>query len=133
MWCSSVQCAELCTGWAQQTHTHIYKHTMYVQIYNEKTLNHSWIRLNVQQLFHLVSLNLLKPTDYGMHQQVEHYNNCTLCPHYIYLFCICLRTNSDLCHLHKKRIVFITEMKSVYNAVRTGPLNEAVCNPSFKG
>jgi hypothetical protein len=24
-------------------------------------------------------------------------------------------------------LVFITEMKSVYNAVRTGSLNEAVC------
>jgi hypothetical protein len=29
--------------------------------------------------------------------------------------------------------VFITEIKSVYSAVRTGPLNEAVCAPSFKG
>jgi hypothetical protein len=46
-----------------------------------------------------------------MHQQVEYFNNCTLCPHCIYVFCICLRTNSDLCHLHKKLIVFITEMK----------------------
>jgi len=27
------------------------------------------------------------------------FNNCTLCPHCIYLFCIYLRTNSDLCHL----------------------------------
>jgi hypothetical protein len=30
-------------------------------------------------------------------------------------------------------LVLITEMKSVYSAVRTGPLNEAVCVPSFKG
>jgi hypothetical protein len=42
-------------------------------------------------------------------------------------------TNSDLCHLHKKVLVFITEIKSVYSAVRTGPLNEAVCAPSIKG
>jgi hypothetical protein len=68
-----------------------------------------------------------------MHQQVECVNNCTLCPHCIYVFCICLRTNSDLCHLQHKLIVFITEMKSVYSAVRTGSLNEAVCAPSFKG
>jgi hypothetical protein len=53
--------------------------------------------------------------------------------HTTFVFCICLRTNSDLCHLHKKPIVFITEMKSVYSAVRTGSLNEAVCAPSFKG
>jgi hypothetical protein len=26
------------------------------------------------------------------------FNNCTLCPHCIYVFCIYLRTNSDLCH-----------------------------------
>jgi hypothetical protein len=76
---------------------------------------------------------VLKPTGYGMHQQVEYFNNCRLCPYCIDVFCICLRTNSDLCHLHKKLIVFITEMKSVYSAVRTGPLNEAVCAPSFKG
>jgi hypothetical protein len=71
---------------------------------------------------------------YGMHQQVDHFNNCTLCPHRVYVFCICLRTNSDLCHLHKKRLVItcITEMKIVYSAVRTGPLNEAVCAPSVR-
>jgi hypothetical protein len=51
-------------------------------------------------------INLLKPTGYGMHQQVEYFNNCTLCPHYVYVFCVCLRTNEDLCHLHKKLIGF---------------------------
>jgi hypothetical protein len=78
-------------------------------------------------------LNLLKPTGYGMHQQVEHFNNCTLCPHCIYVFGVCLRTSSDLCHLHLKNwLIFITKMKSVYSAVRTGLLNEAFCAPSFK-
>jgi hypothetical protein len=76
-------------------------------------------------------INLLKPTGYGMHQQVEYFNNCTLCPHCIYVFCICLKTNSDLCLLHKK-IGFITEMNSVYSAVRTGSLYEAVCASSLK-
>jgi hypothetical protein len=56
-------------------------------------------------------VNILKPTGYRMHQQVEHFNNCTLCPHCICVFCTCLRTNRDLCHLHKKLLVFITEMK----------------------
>jgi hypothetical protein len=77
--------------------------------------------------------NILKPTGYGMHQQVEYFNNCTLCPPCIYMFCIYLRTNNDLCRLHKKLIGFITEMKSVYSAVWTGSLNEAVCASSFKG
>jgi hypothetical protein len=62
-----------------------------------------------------------------MHQQVEHFNDRTLCPDCIYVFYICLRTNSELCHLHDKLIGFITEMKSVYSAVRAEPLNEALC------
>ena len=56
-----------------------------------------------------------------------------LCPHSIYVFCIYLRINSDLCHLQHKLIGFITEMKSVYSAVRTGFLNKAVCASSVKG
>jgi hypothetical protein len=77
--------------------------------------------------------NLLKPTGCGMHQQVEYFNNCTLCPHCIYVFFICLRTNSDLCYLHQNLVVFITEMKSVYSVVRTGALNETACASYFKG
>jgi hypothetical protein len=53
---------------------------------------------------HGTDINLLKPTGYGMHQQVEYINKCTFCPHCIYVFCICLRTNSDLCHLRKKLV-----------------------------
>ena len=34
------------------------------------------------------------------------FNNCTLCPHCIYVFCIYLRTNNDLCHLEHKLIGF---------------------------
>jgi hypothetical protein len=34
------------------------------------------------------------------------FNNCTLCPHCIYVFCIYLRTNSNLCHLQHKLIGF---------------------------
>jgi hypothetical protein len=41
-----------------------------------------------------------------MRQQVEHFNNCTLCPHCIYVFCIYLRTNSDFDPLHQKLIGF---------------------------
>jgi hypothetical protein len=80
-----------------------------------------------------LKINLLKPTGHGMHQQDEYFNKCTFCPHCIYVFFICLKINSDLCHLHKKMIGFITEMKSVYSAVRTGLINEAVCASSFKG
>jgi hypothetical protein len=34
------------------------------------------------------------------------FNNCTLCPHCIYMLCIYLRKNSDLCHLQHKLIGF---------------------------
>jgi len=34
------------------------------------------------------------------------YNNCTLYPHCIYVFCIYLKTSSDLCHLQHKLIGF---------------------------
>ena len=34
------------------------------------------------------------------------FNNCTLCPHCIYVLCIYLRTNNDLYHLQHKLIGF---------------------------
>ena len=34
------------------------------------------------------------------------FNNCKFCPHCICVFCIYLRTNSDLCHLQHKQIGF---------------------------
>jgi hypothetical protein len=36
------------------------------------------------------------------------FNNCTLCPRCIYVFCIYLRTNSDLCPVKQKLIGFYT-------------------------
>ena len=75
--------------------------------------------------------SLSKPTGYVLHQQ---FNIQELYARSIfYVFCIYLRTNSDLCHLQHKLIGFITEMKSVYCAVRTGSLNKAVCASSVKG
>jgi hypothetical protein len=55
--------------------------------------------------------NLLRPTGCVMHQQVDYFNNCTLCPYCICAFCICLRTNIDLCHLHQKLISFYKREK----------------------
>ena len=74
-------------------------------------------------------LNLLRPTGYVIHQQFNIQQLYALPS----LFCIYLRTNSDLCHLYHKLIGFITEMKSVYCAVRTGSLNKAVCASSLNG
>jgi len=44
----------------------------------------------------------------------------------IYVFFIYLRTNSDFCPMQHKLIGFISEMKSVCYAVRTGSLNKTV-------
>jgi len=61
------------------------------------------------------------------------FNHCTVCPHCIYVFCIYLRKNSDLYHYCINWLVFITQMKSVYSAIRTGDLNTAVCGWYLKG
>ena len=49
---------------------------------------------------------LLKPTGHVMHQQFNIQELYVLPTHYIYVFCIYLRTNSDLCHLQHKLIGF---------------------------
>jgi hypothetical protein len=43
---------------------------------------------------------------YVMHQRFNTQHLYVLLTHRIYVFCIYLRTNSDLCHLHNKLIVF---------------------------
>ena len=58
------------------------------------------------------------------------FNNCTFCTHCIYVFCIYLRTNSDLCHLQHKLIGFYNRDECAYCAVQTGSLNKTVV---FKG
>ena len=51
-------------------------------------------------------INLLKPTGHVMHQQFNIQQLYALSTHYIYVFCIYLRTNSDLCYLQHKLISF---------------------------
>jgi penicillin-binding protein-related factor A (putative recombinase) len=68
-----------------------------------------------------------------MHQQAEYFNNYTLYPYCIYVFLFFWEQTATCAIYIKKLIVFITEMKSVYSAVRTGRLNKAACAPSFKG
>jgi hypothetical protein len=61
------------------------------------------------------------------------FNNSIFCPHRIYVFCIYLRINGDFCPIQHNWLVFITEIKSVYSAVRTGSLSKAVRASSLKG
>jgi len=51
-------------------------------------------------------INLLKPTCYVMHHQFNIQQLYALPTHCIYVFCIYLRTNNDLCHLQHKLIGF---------------------------
>jgi hypothetical protein len=49
------------------------------------------------------------------------FSNSACWLHCVYVFCMALRTNSTFWLLHQNRLVFITEVESVYCAVRTGP------------
>ena len=81
-------------------------------------------------LYETLLVNLLKPT---VTWCTNSFNNCTFCPHCIYMFCTYLRTNSDLCHLHHKLIGFYNRDEKCFCAVRTASLNKAVCASSLKG
>ena len=62
----------------------------------------NWLKMYIQYL----CFNPLKPTGYVMHQQFSIQQLYALPTHCIYVFCIYLRTNSNLCHLHRKLIGF---------------------------
>jgi len=56
--------------------------------------------------FRALWINHLKPTCYVMHHQFNIQQLYAVHTHCIYVFCIYLRTNSDLCHLQHKLIGF---------------------------
>jgi hypothetical protein len=66
-------------------------------------------------------LNLLKPSGNYIRPGLT-LKNSTWCPHCVYVFCTDLRTNSDFCVTNIKRLAFITEVESVYSAVRAQSL-----------
>jgi hypothetical protein len=74
------------------------------------------------------------------------FKNCAFCPHCIYVFCIYLRTNSDLCHLHHNLIGFynrvekclqhgtncifkLSSLRLVFKVLMTGILGGDWCVP----
>jgi len=57
-------------------------------------------------IVHFKRFNLLKPKTYFMYHQLQHSEILCFCPQCIYVFCVDLRTNSDLCHLQHKLIGF---------------------------
>jgi hypothetical protein len=64
------------------------------------------VKLTVFILNGDIIINLIKSTGHVMHQQFNTQQLYVLPTHCIYVFCIYLRTNSDLCHLHHKLIGF---------------------------
>jgi len=60
-----------------------------------------------------------------MHQQFNIQQPYALPTLYFYVFCIYLRTNSNLCHLQHKLIGFYNRDEKCYSAVRAGSLNKA--------
>ena len=79
------------------------------------------------------AFNLLKPTGHVMHHQ---FNNSTTvrCAHTVFMCFVSIWEQTVTCATYSINwSVFITEMKSVYSAVRTGSLNKAVCASSVKG
>ena len=79
-----------------------------------------------------VSINLLNPTGHVMHQQFN-IQQLYVRPHYIYVFCIYLRTNSELCHLYHKLIGFYNRDEKCLLRGTNWVLNKAVCASSLKG
>jgi len=77
--------------------------------------------------------NLLKPTGYVMHQQIYH-STTVRSAHTVFMCFVFIWEQTATCATYSINwLVFITEMKSVYSAVRTGDLNTAVSAPSVKG
>ena len=64
------------------------------------------VKVKIKPEIALSLINRLKPTGYVMHQQFNIQQLYVLPTQCTYVFCIYLRTNSDLCHLQHKLIRF---------------------------
>jgi len=88
----------------------------------------------VMNVIHPVStklINLLKPTGYEIHQQIQH-SRIALSAHIVFMCFVFISEQTATCATYNtNRLVFITEMRSVYYAVRTGSLNRAVYSSSL--
>ena len=78
-------------------------------------------------------LNLLKPTGHVMHQQFN-IQQLFGSAHTVFMCFVIIREQTATCATYSINwLVFITEMESVYCAVRTGSLNKAACASYLKG
>ena len=85
----------------------------------------------VIELKYFVQVKLLKPTGHVMHQQFNIQQLYAL-PHTVFICFVFIWEQTATCATYSINwLVFITQMKSVYCAVRTGVLNKAVCASSL--
>jgi len=78
------------------------------------------------------TINLLKPTVYVMHHQFNNQQMYVLPT--LFMCVVFIQELTATCATYSiNLLVFITEMKSVYSAVRTEFLNKAVCTSSLNG
>jgi hypothetical protein len=84
-------------------------------------------------IYLLKCINLLKPTGYVMQQQFNVQHLYFLPTLYLWVFLFIWEQTATCATYNTKALAFITELKSVYSAVRTGLLNKAVCASSLKG
>ena len=74
-----------------------------------------------------IIIKLLKTTGHVMHQQFN-IQQLYVLPHTVFMCFVFIWEQTVTCATYSINwLVFITQMKSVYSAVRTGPLNKAVC------
>ena len=87
--------------------------------------------------FHSYYINLLNPTGYVMHHQFniqQLYVLPTLYLCVLYLSFVSIWEQTATCATYSINwLVSITQMRSVYSAVRTESLNKAVCASYLKG
>jgi hypothetical protein len=77
--------------------------------------------------------NLFRPTGYVMHQQVLH-STTVYSAHTVFMCFVFIWEQTATCATYIINwLVFITEMKNFYSAVRTGSFNKAVCASSLEG
>jgi hypothetical protein len=101
-----------------------------IAVFSETNTKH--INALCVQNVEFFNVNLLKPTGYVMHQQVQH-SIIVLSAHTVFMCFVFIWEQTATCAIYSINwLVFIAEMKSVYSAVRTGSLNKAVCVSSLK-
>jgi len=97
-------------------------------VYSSAVFTSPTARLTWMPQWYFVS----EPTGYVMHQQVQH-STIVRSDHTVFMCFVFIWEQTATCATCTINwLVFITEMKSVYSAVRTGSLNKAVCASSLK-